>query len=157
MVSDRTIRRDRLADRRGSALVITMLLLVILTAIGIYAFSISTTEMNISLNSRVGMITRNVVEAGAFYGIDAVPTTFDNTAPAVLTLAVSTGMTATYSVTSAQVGPLTIQPGYGVNYRFADFEVASTVSGNNAPTGFTTSAQVDALVNYGPIPAGTSY
>lgn len=155
MVSDRTIRRDRLADRGGSALVITMLLLVILTAIGIYAVSISTTEMNISLNSRVGTITRNVVEAGAFFGIDAIPNTFDNTAPALQTLTVSTNMTATYRVTSAQAGPLTIQPGYGVNYRFADFDVASTVS--SPPSGFTTSARVDASVNYGPIPAGTSY
>lgn len=157
MVSDRTIRRDRLADRGGSALVITMILLVILTAIGIYAVSISTTEMNISLNSRVGTITRNVVEAGAYFAIDAIPNTFDNTAPAVQTLTVSPNMTATYVVTSALAGPLTIQPGYGTNFRFANFDVVSTVSDNNAPTGFTTSARVDASVNYGPIPAGTSY
>ena len=135
-----------------------MLLLVVLTAIGIYAISISTTEMNISLNSRVGTITRNVVEAGAFYAIDAIPNTIDNTSLADVrtkTLTVSTNMTATYSVTSAQAGPLTIQPGYGVNFRFADFDVASTVS--SPPSGFTTSARVDASVNYGPIPAGTSY
>jgi len=155
MVSDRTIRRDRLADRGGSALVITMLLLVILTAIGIYAVSISTTEMNLSLNSRVGTITRNVVEAGAFYAIDAIPNTFDNTAPARVLLNVSTNMTATYSVTSALGSPLTIQPGYGANYRFADFDVESTIF--SPPSGFTTSAKVDASVNYGPIPAGTSY
>jgi len=132
-----------------------MLLLVVLTAIGIYAFSISTTEMSISLNSRVGTITRNVVESGAFFGIDAIPNTFDNTAPAVQTLSVGTNMTATYSVTSLQSGPLTIQAGYGANYRFSNFDVASTVS--SPPSGFTTSARVDASVNYGPIPAGTSY
>jgi hypothetical protein len=155
MVSDRKIRRDRLVDRRGSALVITMLLLIILTAIGIYAVSISTKEMGISLYSRVGTITRNVVEAGAYFAIDAIPNTFDNTAPAVQTLTVSTNMAASYRVTSSLSGPLTIQPGYGANFRFADFAVTATVS--SPPSGFTTSARVDALVNYGPIPAGTSY
>lgn len=156
MVSDRTIRRDRLADRGGSALVITMLLLVILTAIGIFAFSISTTEMNISLNSRVGAVTRYVAESGAFFGIEQIPVTypagggeFDNT------LIVGTNMTSTYRVSSGITGPLTIQPGYGVNFRFADFNVISRVI--TPPTGFTAGARVDALVSYGPIPSGTGY
>lgn len=155
MVSDRTIRRDRLADQGGSALVITMLLLVILTAIGIYAFSISTTEMNISLNSRVGAVTRYVAESGAFYGIEQIPITFPVGGGEVTqTLTVGTNMTSSYTVSSSS-GALTIQPGYGVNYRFADFNVVSRVS--TPPTGFTTGAGVDALVSYGPIPSGTGY
>ena len=156
MVSDGTIRRDRLADRGGSALVITMLLLIILTAIGIYAVSISTTEMNISLNSRVGAVTRNVAEAGAYYGIEQIPVTYSaGGGEAIQTLTVGTNMTSSYTVSSGVVGPLTIQPGYGVNFRFTDFNVTSTVSA--PPTGFTTGARVDALVNYGPIPSGTGY
>lgn len=155
MASDLKIWRDRLAGRRGSALVITMLMLVILTAIGIYAISISSTEMTISVNSRVGTITRNVAEAGAFFAIDALPNVFDNTAPAVQTLTVSPNMTATYTAISALAGPLKIQPGYGANFRFADFDVAASVT--TPPSGYTTSARVDALVNYGPIPAGTGY
>jgi len=154
MVSDRTIRRDRLADRGGSALVITMLLLVILTAIGIFAFSISTTEMNLSLNSRVGTVTRYVAESGAFFGIEQVPNTFPSgTTPPNMT--VGANMTAGYTVTSDISGPLSIQPGYGVNFRFADFSVVSRVS--TPPTGFTTGARVDASVSYGPIPSGTGY
>jgi len=156
MVSDRTVRRDRLADRGGSALVITMLLLVILTAIGIYAFSISTTEMSISLNSRVGAVTRYVAESGAFYGIDQIPVTFSAGGGEVTqTLTVGTNMTASYTVSSGVTGPLSIQPGYGVNYRFTDFSVFSSVS--TPPTGFTTGARVDASVSYGPIPSGTGY
>jgi Tfp pilus assembly protein PilX len=154
MVSDCTIRRNRLADQRGSALVITMLLLVILTAIGIYAFSISTTEMSISLNSRVGAVTRYVAEAGAFYGIDQVPNTYPS-GTTINNITVGTNMTAGYTVTSDISGPLSIQPGYGVNYRFADFSVLSSVS--TPPTGYTTGARVDASVSYGPIPSGTGY
>ena len=156
MVSDRTTRGDRLADRRGSALVITMLLLIILTAIGIYAVSISTTEMNISLNSRLGTVTRYVAESGANFGIEQIPATFSAGGGEVSqTLTVGTNMTASYTVSSGVVGPLTIQPGYGVNYRFTDFSVVSSVS--TPPTGFTTGARVDALVSYGPIPSGTGY
>ena len=38
-----------ISNERGSALIITLMLLLILTAIGIYAISISTTEMSIAL------------------------------------------------------------------------------------------------------------
>jgi PilX N-terminal len=155
MVSDRTIRRDRLADRGGSALVITMLLLVILTAIGIFAFSISTTEMNISLNSRVGAVTRYVAESGAFFGIEQIPVTYPAGGGEVTqTLTVGTNMTSSYTVYSFG-GPLSTQPGYGVNYRFADFNVVSSVS--TPPTGFTAGNRVDAVVTYGPLPSGTGY
>ena len=154
MIFDRTKRRDRLADRGGSALVITMLLLVILTAIGIYAVSISTTEMNLSLNSRVGAVTRNVAEAGAYYGIEQIPVTFPSPGYSPPALTVGTNMTSSYTVTSSS-GALTILPGYGVNYRFADFTVVSRVTA--PPTGFTAMAGVDALVSYGPIPSGTGY
>jgi hypothetical protein len=142
-------------DRRGNAMIITMMLLVILTAIGVYAVSITTTEMDITLHSRVGTISRNVAEAGAHFGIDAIPNTFGIAAPAFQTLTVGTNMTATYRVTSDISGPLTIQPGYGANFRFANYDVTATLSA--PPSGFTASSQVDATVNYGPIPAGTSY
>jgi hypothetical protein len=132
-----------------------MLLLVILTAIGIFAFSISTTEMNISLNSRVGAVTRYVAESGAFYGIEKIPVTFPAGGGEVTQiLTVGTNMTSSYTVSSSS-GALTIQPGYGVNYRFADFNVVSRVS--TPPTGFTAGAGVDASVSYGPIPSGTGY
>jgi hypothetical protein len=61
---------------RGSALVITLMLLLILTAIGIYAVSISTTEMGIALHSRVGTSTLNSAESGANFGIDQIPTVY---------------------------------------------------------------------------------
>lgn len=157
MISDRTIRRDRLVDRGGSALVITMLLLVILTAIGIYAVSISTTEMNLSLNSRVGAVTRNVAESGAFFGIEKIPgTTYPGPFWTVFPpLTVGTNMTAAYEIQSDVSGSPSIQPGYGVNFRFVDVTVWARI--NSPPSGFETRARVDAVVNYGPIPSGTGY
>ena len=49
-----------------------MLLLVILTIIGIYAVDISTTDLDISLHYKIGTITRNVAESGAYVGIDVI-------------------------------------------------------------------------------------
>ena len=49
------------------------MLLLILTAIGIYAISISTTEMSIALQSKTGTATLNSADSGAHYAIDLVP------------------------------------------------------------------------------------
>ena len=65
-----------LSNERGSALIITLMLLLILTAIGIYAISISTTEMSIALQSKTGTATLNSADSGANYGIDQVPNVF---------------------------------------------------------------------------------
>ena len=65
-----------ISNERGSALIITLMLLVILTAIGIYAISISTTEMNIALQSRVGTSTLNAADSGANVGDRQHPVRF---------------------------------------------------------------------------------
>ena len=62
-----------ISNERGSALIITLMLLLILTAIGIYAISISTTEMSVALQSKTGTATLNAADSGANYGIDQVP------------------------------------------------------------------------------------
>jgi hypothetical protein len=104
----------------------------------------------------VGAVTRYVAESGAFFGIDQIPVTFPAGGGEVTqALTVGTNLTASYRVSSGIAGPLSIQPGYGVNFRFADFSVVSSVS--TPPTGFTTGARVDASVSYGPIPSGTGY
>ncbi len=142
------------AAARGNAMVITLMLLVILTAIGIFAVNISTREMSVALQTRVGAETRNMAEAGAYYAIGQLPTTFPTGTPYTTTLTVGPNQTATYSVTSDLSGPLSIEPGYGANYRFANFTVQSTAQ---APTGFVGGARVDADVRFGPTPAGTGY
>lgn len=143
-------------NRRGNAMIITLLLLVILTAIGIYAVSITTTEMDIALHTRVGTITRNIAESGAYFGIAQLPfTTYPPGSDCTVTLLMGPNITGTYTVSSFQTGALSIQPGYGANFRFADFGVYSSTS--SGPSGFTGKARVDADINYGPIPSGTAY
>ena len=137
------------SDERGSALVITMLLLLILTAIGIYAVSISTTEMGIALHSRVGTATLNSSESGANYGIDQIPTVF--TAPAPVP-PLPDG--SSYIMTSWNTGLLWLKPGFGANFRFADFGVTSQ---GNAPSAFQATRSVQVMVSYGPVPVGTMY
>src|SRR3990172_2991679 len=60
-------------NERGSALVITLMLLLILTAIGIYAIRVSTTEIDVTLQSKVGVGTFHAAEAGGYYGIGQGP------------------------------------------------------------------------------------
>ena len=140
--------RMAMDNERGSALVITLMLLLILTAIGIYAVSISTTEMNIALHSRVGTATLNSAESGANYGIDQVPNVLISAFNGTL------ADQSTYSVTSRATGMMTLRPGFGSNFRFADFEV---VSQGQAPSAFTATRAVQAVVIYGPVPVGTMY
>jgi hypothetical protein len=141
-------RGNRGTDERGSALVITLMLLVILTAIGIYAISISTSEMSIALRSRVGTAALNTADAGANFGIDFVPEIY-------LTDTVR-GLpdNSTYIVRSRTTGVMTLRSGYGANYRFADFEVTSR---GVPPPQFTGERGVQAVVDFGPLPTGTMY
>jgi len=136
------------SNERGSALVITLMLLLVLTAIGIYAISISTTEMGIALQSKVGTATLNAADSGANFGIDQIPTVHTDNVTA--TLPDLSG----YVMTSRATGGMTIRPGFGSNYRFADFEVTSR---GQAPAQFVATRTVQAVVNYGPVPVGTMY
>jgi hypothetical protein len=137
-----------ISNERGSALIITLMLLLILTAIGIYAISISTTEMSIALQSKTGTATMNAADSGANYGIDQVPVV--HTDNVIGTLTDLSG----YVMTSRATGAMTLKPGFGANYRFADFEVNST---GTPPPQFVGQRTVQAVVNYGPVPVGTMY
>ncbi len=146
--------KHRISEQTGSALVITMLLLVILTIIGIYAVDISTTDLDISLHYKIGTITRNVAESGAYVGIEELPTTYPAGNDCTVTLTTGNNMTSTYTFRSDLSGPMKIEPGYGTNFMFASYLV---ISNGIAPSGFTGGVRVDAAVTFGPMPAGTSY
>jgi len=135
-------------NERGSALVISLMLLLILTAIGIYAINTSTTEIDLTLQSKVGTVTLNAAEAGAYVAIDRVPNVLVAALPGTLS------NQASYSVTSRLTGSMTLRPGYGSNYRFADFGVDSTGS---APPQFVARKTVQAVILFGPVPVGTMY
>ena len=134
-------------NERGSALVITLMLLLILTAIGIYAINTATTEIDVTLQSKVGTVTLNAAEAGTYVAIDQIPLVV-SAVPGML----SNG--AQYTVTSLFTGQLNILPGYGVNYRFANFQSNSQ---GNAPPPFVAQRTIVAVTNFGPVPIGTMY
>lgn len=136
-----------LSNERGSALIITMMLLLILTAIGIYAISISTTEMSTALQSKTGTATLNTTESGAHFAIDQIPNLVTNGAATLADL-------SRYSVSSWATGGMTLKPGFGANYRFADFMADST---GNPPSPFVGQRRVQAVVIFGPVPVGTMY
>jgi len=142
-----------LSNERGSALIITLMLLLILTAIGIYAISISTTEMSIALQSKMGTALLNSADSGAHYAIDQVPADF----PSWFSDPRQHGVLAdgsSYDWISKQTGKMTLKPGFGANYRFTDFEVGSI---GNPPPQFAGRRGVQAVVDFGPVPAGTMY
>ena len=139
-----------LSNERGSALIITLMLLLILTAIGIYAISISTTEMSIALQSKAGTTVLNSADSGANFGIDQIPNVF--TTPFVTSPPLADG--SSYSVTSRPTGNMTLRPGFGSNFRFADFEVTSR---GTPPPQFAGQRTVQVVANYGPVPVGTMY
>lgn len=137
-----------LSNERGSALIITLMILLILTAIGIYAISISTTEMSIALQSKAGTAVLNSADSGANSAIDQVPSVF--TTAQIGTLLDG----SSYTWTSRATGTLTIKAGFGANYGFPDFEVTST---GTPPPQFVGQRTVQAVVNFGPVPVGTMY
>lgn len=136
-----------MGNERGSALIITIMLLLILTAIGIYAISNTTSEMDITHQSKIGTTTLNAAEAGAYYGIDQVPNV-------VTAFATPLPNSASYTVTSEFSGGFTIVPGYSTNFRFANFLVNSE---GRSPPPFVAQRAIVSVVNYGPVPIGTMY
>jgi hypothetical protein len=139
----KTIRNER-----GNAMIITLLLLIILTALGIYAVSISTTEMAMSFQSKAGTIGFNAAESGIFRGYDQVGGSVAPTFTISGTLPNSAAYSGTGNMTS-----MSLAPGNGGNYRMASYEINTT---GNA-SGFAVQRRLQAVVDFGPIPVGTMY
>jgi hypothetical protein len=126
----------------------SLIFLVILTLIGIYAISISTTEFDMATYNKTGKIVLNAAEAGAYYGADQVPLTMDNvTLPPLPNL-------SSYTVSVEATETLSLRAGYGANFFFQDFRV---ISQGHPPPGITAVRGIEAVVMFGPNPAGTMY
>jgi PilX N-terminal len=137
---------SRLRGEEGSALVIAMLLLVILTIIGIYAIQVSTSEIGMATQNKMGKISMGAAEAGAYAGIDALPVVTTMTGKPL-----PNG--ATYDYTASSIGSEPMA-GFDTNWAQATFNVRGV---GHPPSGWTGRKMVDAGVAYGPVPAGTGY
>lgn len=141
----RSVSGSQRGGERGSALVIAMLLLVILTVIGIYAIRISTSEFGMATQTKIGKVTMDAAEAGAYHGIDTLPSMAGGTGT------LPNGATYEYAATSGGSEPM---PGYDTNWAQAVFNVRGT---GHPPPVWAAQKIVDAGVAYGPVPAGTGY
>lgn len=134
--------------RRGSAIVLSMLLLVILSALGMYVISVP-----VGTGERAGRyhriaVARNMARAGANAAIARFPEADPGGSPYVRRIPVGPNVTGRYSVTSrkggARIGP-------GPASRFEEFDVVSVGSVTDL---HDVEARVVARIRYGPDPGG---
>jgi hypothetical protein len=139
----KTIRNER-----GNAMIITLMLLIILTGLGIYAISISTTEMGMAFQWKSGTVGFNAAESGIYQA-------FDNVSPVSLPAWPFGGTLPNQAVFSGtgELKSMNVAPGYGSNLRMAAYEINST---GNA-SGATVQRKLQAVVEFGPVPADTNY
>lgn len=133
-------------NERGSALVITMLLLVVLTALALYMVGLSASGIEMASEGEADKAAMNAAEAGAYYGIDRLPLLASEVA-----VALPNG--ATYDVSAAPSGTETM-PGFDTDWTRAVFRVRST---GRAPSGAGPARTVEAGAEVGPVPSGTGY
>jgi Tfp pilus assembly protein PilX len=138
-----------LRDTNGNAMIITLLLLIILTALGIYAVSISTTEMNMSFQWKAGTVGFNAAESGIYRAYDTIGPSLATTS---FTVAGTLPNQAAFTGSGVLIG-MSVAPTFGANMGLASYDVNST---GNAP-GFVVSRRLQAVVEYGPMPIGTMY
>jgi Tfp pilus tip-associated adhesin PilY1 len=131
---------------RGSALVITMLLLVVLTALGLYMVGISASGIESASVGEADKGAMNAAEAGAYYAIDRLPLLASERG-----IALPNG--AMYDVSATPSGTEAI-PGFDSGWMRAVFHVRST---GRAPAGGRAARTIEAAAAFGPVPSGTGY
>lgn len=136
----------RIRGTEGSALVITMLLLVVLTALGIYVLGITSPGGGWETPEGANRAAWNAAEAGAYYGIDRLPL-----------LAADRGIPlpngSTYDVIAAPAGTEPT-PGFDEGWMSVLFTVRSAGSSASSRAAVRT---VEVGAAFGPVPSGTGY
>ena len=125
---------------------ITMLLLVVLTALGIYVAGLSTSGIETATLEEANRAAMNAAEAGAYYGIDRLPLLVADTG-----IPLPNG--ATYDVAAAAAGTEPI-PGYDSGFARVLFRLRSTGKSASSMGAHRT---IDVGAAFGPVPSGTDY
>ena len=94
---------DVMRNRRGSAIVLAILLLVLLNAVGMYAVSL-TGSVAEGQRYYQAAVAKNMARAGAHAAIARLPGLFPQETPHVRRIAVGPDLTGRYSVTSRRSG-----------------------------------------------------
>lgn len=132
-----------MGTHRGSAIVLAMLLLVLLSAIGMYAVSLPVSVGESFPQAYPSAVARNMARAGAHAGIALLPGVFPDATPYVRRFAVGPEMSGVYSVTSRKAGGSGNAPGPGEESGFQDYTLVSegSVAGARG-AGFRVRAEV---------------
>lgn len=134
--------------RRGSAIVLSMLLLVLLSALGMYVVSLPVGTGSGAGRHHRAAVARNMARAGANAAIARIPGVHDDGSPYVRRIPVGPNVTGRYSVTSRRVGgEAGRRPGSGIE----EYDLVSVGGVSNDPEG---NVRVVARIRYGPAPAG---
>jgi len=133
---------------RGSAVVLSMLLLVILSALGMFMVSVPVGTGESAGRHHRAAVARNMAKAGANAAIARLPVVSPGGSPYVRRIPVGPNMTGRYSVTSRKAGA---EIGPGPVSGFEEYDLVSVGSVTDLPDG---DARVVARIRYGPDLAG---
>jgi hypothetical protein len=133
---------------RGSAIVLSMLLLVILSAIGMYAVSVPVGTGESAGRHHRAAVARNMARAGANAAIARFPVVSPGGSPYIRRIPVGPDVTGRYSVTSQKAGVGNV-PVSGAG--FEEYELVSVGSATDLRDG---DVRVVARIRYGPDSAG---
>jgi len=132
--------------RRGSAIVLSMLFLVVLSALGMFLVSLPVgTGQSASRHHRV-VVARNMARAGANAAIARFPTVSPGGSPYVRRIPVGPSVTGRYSVTSRKAGAEN-GTGSAGGSGFEEYELVSVGGVTDLPEG---DVRVVARVRFGP-------
>src|SRR5512134_880436 len=137
-----------MGGRRGSAIVLAMLLLVLFSALGMYAVSFPLSGGD-GFQHHASPVARNMARAGAHAGIALLPRLFSDGAPYVRRLEVGAGVAGRYSVTSRRIRRTGEASGPARRPGFEDYLVVS----EGSAAGASGRVRVRAEVRVGPSPA----
>jgi len=129
---------------RGSAIVLSMLLLVILSALGMYVVSVPVGTGESAGRHHRAAVARNMARAGANAAIARFPVVSPVGSPYVRRIPVGPNVTGRYSVTSRKAGA---EIGPGPASRFEEFDLVSVGSATDL---HDAEARVVARIRYGP-------
>lgn len=134
---------------RGSAIVLSMLLLVILSAIGMFAVSVPVGTGESAGRHLRTAVARNMARAGANAAIARFPAVNSVGSPYVRRIPVGPDVTGRYSVTSRKAGSGT---GSALPSGFEEYDLVSIGSIADPPSG---EVRVVARIRYAPELPGT--
>lgn len=149
--SARTQVTERMDNRRGSAIVLAMLLLVLFSALGMYAVSLPVSTGDGFPPHYPSAVARNMARAGAHAGIALLPRLFSDASPYVRRLPVERNAAGRYSVTSRRIHRAEESSGSANQPEFVDYQLVSEGSASGASRA---RFRVRAEVRIGPHPAG---